>query len=205
MAVAGQSIENPVTGQRILFLTSARENGGTRWEVEWFIQPHRGRFPPAHMHPAFPERFEILAGSARYRVGRQEYAVRAGEVITLPAGIGHLHPWSVSDQELHMRQTFRLPQANLQGLQATEGFFETLFGLARDGKVGRNGLPNLLQFLVLAHSGSPLTYAPDIPIQVQEISVGAMAALGRLLGYRARYPRYSGPEEDIVSHSTQRS
>ena len=33
MAKTSQTIENPVTGQRILFLTSAKENGGIRWEV----------------------------------------------------------------------------------------------------------------------------------------------------------------------------
>jgi hypothetical protein len=31
-------------------------------------------------------------------------------------------------------------------------FFETYFGLAKDGKVGKNGLPNPLQIMVLARA-----------------------------------------------------
>lgn len=188
MAKTGQTIENPVTGQRIRFLTSAGENGGTRWEVEWFVRPHQGKFPPEHFHPVFAERFEILSGAGRYRLDGQEYAVQPGDVVHIPLGSRHLHPWSVSDEELHMRQVIELARPDLDLLSAAENFFESLFALARDGKVGRDGLPNLLQFAVLAEAASPLAYPAGMPVGAADVLFGGLARLGGWLGYRAYYP-----------------
>ncbi|MBI4790835.1 MAG: cupin domain-containing protein [Chloroflexi bacterium] len=194
MANTGQMIENPVTGQRILFLTCAKENGGTRWEVEWFIKPHQGKFPPEHFHPVFSERFEILSGAARYKLNGQEHSARPGDTIHIPKGSTHMHPWSVSDEELHMRQNFELDEPNVKLISGSEEFFESLFALARDGKVGKDGLPNLLQFAVLAKAASPLAYPAGIPMSAVDILFGALARLGSWLGYQARYPQYSGVE-----------
>lgn len=192
MAKTGQLIENPVTGQRILFLTSAKENGGTRWEVEWFVKPHQGKFPPGHFHPTFSERFEILSGAARYRLDGQEYPAQPGDMVNIPTGSAHMHPWSVSDDELHMRHVIELAQPNLKLLSAAEDFFESLFALARDGKVGKDGLPNLLQFAVLAVAASPLAYPAGMSRGVADSLFGGLARLGGWLGYPARYPRSSG-------------
>jgi mannose-6-phosphate isomerase-like protein (cupin superfamily) len=189
MAKTGQMIENPVTGQRLLFLTSAQENGGTRWEVEWFVQPHQGKFPPEHLHPTFAERFEILSGTARYRLGGQEYSAQPGETVNIPAGSAHMNPWNASDEELHMHQVIELARPNLKMLSAAEDFFESLFALARDGKVGKDGLPNLLQFAVLAVAASPLAYPAGIPMGAVDILFGGLARLGGWLGYPARYPQ----------------
>jgi quercetin dioxygenase-like cupin family protein len=194
MATTGQTIDNPVTGQRILFLTSAKENGGTCWEVEWFVKPHQGKFPPEHFHPTFSERFEILSGMARYKLNSQEHSAQPGDVVNMPMGSAHMHPWSVSDEELHMRQVIELAQPNLKMLNAAEDFFESLFALARDGKVGKDGLPNLLQFAVLAEAASPLAYPAGIPMGAVDILFGGLARLGSRLGYQARYPQYSGVE-----------
>lgn len=194
MAKTSQTIENPVTGQRILFLTSAKENGGTRWEVEWFIKPHQGKFPPEHFHPIFSERFEILSGMGRYRLDGHEYPAQPGDMVNIPNSSTHLHPWSVSDDELHMRHVIELTQPNLKLLSGAEDFFESLFALARDGKVGKDGLPNLLQFLVLAEAASPLAYPAGIPRGAVDFLVGGLARLGRWLGYSAPYPQHSGVE-----------
>jgi quercetin dioxygenase-like cupin family protein len=190
MAKTGQTIENPVTGQRVLFLTSAKENGGTRWEVEWFVKPHQGKFPPEHFHPIFSEQFEIMSGAARYRLGGQEHSAQPGDVVNIPTGSRHMHPWSVSDEELHVRHLIELTQPNLELLSAAEDFFESLFALARDGKVGQDGLPNLLQFAVLAVAASPLAYPAGIPMPVADVLFGALARLGGWLGYQARYPQH---------------
>ncbi len=194
MAKTGQTIANPVTGQRILFLTSAKENGGTRWEVEWFIEPHKGKFPPAHVHPTFSERFEILAGLARYQLAGKESSAKSGETVVIPAAAPHINPWSASDAELHMRHVFEVSPPNLKMLSAAEVFFEQMFGLARAGKVNQDGLPHLFQFVVLAHMAEPAAYQPGIPIGIQKIILGALAGVGHWLGYQARYPQYSENE-----------
>jgi len=194
MAKTSQTIENPVTGQRILFLTSAKENGGIRWEVEWFVKPQQGKFPPEHLHPTFSEQFAILSGTAGYKLAGQEHTAQAGEVVNIPAGLAHMNPWSVSDEELHMRHVIKLAQPNLRMLAAAEDFFETLFGLAQEGKVGQDGRPTLLQFFVLVAAASPLAYLPGIPIGAQDIVIGALVRIGSWLGYKALYPQYSGVE-----------
>jgi hypothetical protein len=65
MAAAGQAFENPVTGERMVFDKTARDSNGMLLEIEFFSKPNTGKGLPAHFHPYFDERFEILAGSAR--------------------------------------------------------------------------------------------------------------------------------------------
>jgi mannose-6-phosphate isomerase-like protein (cupin superfamily) len=192
MARTGQTIENPVTGQQIRFLTSAKENGGIRWEVEWLVKPHEGKFPSEHYHPTFSERFESLSGAARFRLDGQEYPAQPGDVVNVPTGSRHLHPWSVSNEGLHMRHVIELAQPNLRLLSAAEDFFESLFALARDGKVGKDGLPSLLQFAVLAEAASPLAYPVGMPMGAVDIVFGGMARVGRWMGYPARYSSSRG-------------
>jgi hypothetical protein len=73
----------------------------------------------------------------------------------------------------------------------------TLFGLARDGKVNKAGLPNPLQLAVLVHSMMPYSYLDGMPVPVQTALFSSLAALGRALGYRATYARYSGDKDMI--------
>jgi mannose-6-phosphate isomerase-like protein (cupin superfamily) len=192
MLRSGDVIENPVMGQRILLCKTPRETQGALSEVEYFNKPFSGKgAAPAHFHPRFTETFAILSGDARYRLNNNEREAAAGDVLTFPAGVPHLHPWSVSPVELHVRQTTTPPTPDLPGLEKAGDALVTLFGLSRDGKVNKEGLPNLLQLAVLVHSMMPTTYLAGMPIPVQEVTFGGLAALGRLFGYKARYPRYS--------------
>ena len=193
MLNAGDTIENPVMGQRILLCKTPRDTAGAFTEVEYFNLPFTGKgAAPAHFHPRFTERFEILAGNARFRLGRDERDARPGDVLVFPAGAPHLHPWSASAEELHVQQTITPARPDLPGLESSGDALVTLFGLARDGRVDKRGFPNLLQLAVLVHSTMPGTYLAGIPIPVQELVFGGLAAIGRRAGYRASYPRYNG-------------
>ena len=68
---------------------------------------------------------------------------------------------------------------------------ETLFGLARDGKVGKRGDPSVLQLAVIFDEFSELGRPPKPPLAVQRALFAPLAALGRARGYRARYAEYS--------------
>jgi mannose-6-phosphate isomerase-like protein (cupin superfamily) len=193
MLRAGDVIENPVMGQRILFCKLAPETQGAFVEVEYFNRPFTGKgAAPAHFHPTMTERFEILAGRARYRLDSQEHEAQPGDVLTFPRRVPHLHPWSISDEALHVRQTTTPDHPDLSALETSGAALVTLFGLARDGKVDKNGLPNLLQLAVLVRSMMPYAYLDGMPIRVQELVFGGLASVGRALGYRASYPRYGG-------------
>ena len=193
MLRAGDTIENPVMGQRIVFCKLAPDTQGAFVEVEYFNKPFCGKgAAPAHFHPAMTERFEILAGQARYRLGAAEHGAQPGDVLTFPRRVPHLHPWSASNEELHVRQTTTPDRPDAIALERSGAPLVTLFGLARDGKVNKDGLPNMLQLAVLVRALMPYAYLDGMPVIAQELVFGSLAGVGRLLGYRATYPRYSG-------------
>jgi quercetin dioxygenase-like cupin family protein len=48
-----------------------------------------GGMPPEHLHPNQGERFEVLEGSMRTKIGNEERVFEAGEVFEVPAGTPH--------------------------------------------------------------------------------------------------------------------
>ncbi|MGH3044790.1 MAG: hypothetical protein ACRDM2_08680 [Gaiellaceae bacterium] len=66
---SGKTIENPVTGEKILFLQTAAETNGELVEIEVAVQPD-GAVAAAHVHPYQSERFEVLEGTLEFRHGR---------------------------------------------------------------------------------------------------------------------------------------
>jgi hypothetical protein len=78
-----------------------------------------------------------------------------------------------------------------------EILLETLLGLSREGKTVGWMLPrNPLQLAVLAHEAGSWSYVTAVPRPLWKAlfaPVRLLAFAGRSLGYRARYPEYSGP------------
>jgi hypothetical protein len=101
-----------------------------------------GRVAAEHVNPYQEERFEILSGTARLSMRGQERDVGAGETVTVPAGTPHV--WrNPGEEEVHVFAQLR-PALRIQT------WFETFFGLAKDGKVNlKNGLHNRLQWAVI--------------------------------------------------------
>jgi len=76
-----------------------------------------------------------------------------------------------------------------------ETFFETGFGLARDGKFNsKTQLPRFLQMVVLAHEFRDEIAAPRVAGTAIRGLAAALAPFARARGYRPRYPQYSDPE-----------
>jgi hypothetical protein len=74
----------------------------------------------------------------------------------------------------------------------TETFFETMYGLARDGKLGENGAPPLLQTAII--SSAYEIYLPRPPAALQKALFAFLVPVGKLVGYRASHPEYSGAD-----------
>jgi mannose-6-phosphate isomerase-like protein (cupin superfamily) len=178
MAQPGQTIENPCTGERIVFLHTRRETGGEFVEFDHYLVPGPSAFPE-HIQLNQEERFEIVSGAARYRLGGAERQAGPGEVVVIPLGAPHVNCWNPGPEALHLRQSFR------PALDA-EDFFETLFALARLGKTSPTGQVNLLQMAVIGSEIESQTYGAGIPVWLQRLGLPVLAGLGRLLGYRAR-------------------
>ena len=84
MAKAGDEIVNPRTGQRMVFLKTSTETGGELVQIDTY-NPPTGVPEPEHVHPFQESGAEVLSGSLRFRIRREERSVKAGESITIPA------------------------------------------------------------------------------------------------------------------------
>ena len=196
MAKAGDTIESPLSGARIVFLKTARDTNGELLQLD-DVMKGGGRVPIEHVHPYMEERFEILSGTARLSMRGQERDVGAGETVVVPAGTPHV--WgNPNEDEVHLILEFR------PALRMDE-WFETFFGLQKDGKVNpKSGLPNPLQWAVISREYEDEIYLASPPLFVQRVRFGLLAAIGKLLGYKARYPAYSGTEEPLAGMEGER-
>jgi quercetin dioxygenase-like cupin family protein len=192
VAKAGDLIENTATGERITFLNTTQETNAELLRFEYVLPP--GFTIPEHVHPYQEERHEVLSGTLRGRVGGQERDYGEGERVVGPAGVPHAWQNPSSEEELRFVSELRPPLV-------FEAILETTFGLARAGKTTKQGIPkNPLQLAVLLDETRGMFYSSRVPVAVQEAFLallGVLASVGRLLGYKARYPEYSGPEETL--------
>src|SRR5207253_7009236 len=74
---AGDQIENPVTGERLVFHETAAETNGERVVFETIVQPG-GFVAAAHAHPFQTELFEVVAGTLGVRRGKESVELEAG-------------------------------------------------------------------------------------------------------------------------------
>jgi quercetin dioxygenase-like cupin family protein len=184
-------IDNPAMGQRSMLVKLPSETGGRYFEMEYVCRPFTGKNAiPLHYHPTYTERFTILRGKARYVLGTEEGTAGPGDELVFPPLIPHLHPWSDSNEELRVRLVSEANPPDLAGLNANINTGITLFGLARDGKVGKDGLPGLLQQAVSGRSTLPGACPAGISIGIARILLGFLAAVGYIAGYRVTYPQY---------------
>lgn len=183
MAPARASIENPVTGERFSIVQSAQETNGAVLQMDFFMRPY-GFVAAEHIHPYQEERFKILAGTLHFHVAGRTQVLEAGQALVVPAGTPHKW-WNAGAIEGHVLIEFR-------PAMQTQFFFETLFGLARDGKTDQHGRPNLFQIAVLAPAyRNEMQPAAWLDKLLFKMLLPVLAPLGRRLGYKARYPQYS--------------
>jgi mannose-6-phosphate isomerase-like protein (cupin superfamily) len=178
MIRAGDSIENPVTGERLVFRQTSRETGGEAVVIETYVQPN-GFVAAAHVHPDQEERFEVLRGSVGFKVGREKLVAGPGQRITVPAGKPHRF-WNAGDDVAHFVCEIR-PALQFESL------IETMFTLAADGKTNRKGMPNPLRLAVIANAHFDTVRLPFPPAILQRIGLALGAPLGRAVGYSPVY------------------
>ncbi len=81
-------IHNPISGERIEIRTSGAQTDGRLLCFDVFLPPG-GHVPAPHTHPEQVERFTVLAGHLRFRIGRRSFLASPGETIAVPAGKPH--------------------------------------------------------------------------------------------------------------------
>src|SRR5215211_5011134 len=172
------------SGHTFRVLQSARDtdDGSLRFD---YSAPPRANVSE-HVHRFQEERTEVLSGRLGMRVGGQELLLSAGQKAVGPPGIPHAW-WNPSEEE-----EVRFVSEIRPGIEV-ERFFETLLGLARDGKTIGPVPRNPLQLAVLAEEIASWLVLRPVE-KVLFTPVAALAFFGRLLGYRTSYPKYSGPK-----------
>lgn len=187
MVKIGTEIESPQTGERLIFRSTADSSGGKLFRAELIVKP--GSYVVrAHIHPSQEESFVVLEGSYGYQIGDKKGVARPGETLVCPIGVSHSQ-WNAGSD------TMRVYYEHRPALTSAEIFFETEFGLSRDGKLSPKGEINLLQGAVLLQEVGDFIRPASPPIAVQDMVFPMLAAIGRMRGYRARYPQYALPTE----------
>ena len=199
IAARDRWFDNPVTGQRTRVVTLPCENGGRQFAFEYVFRPRGGRHAlPRHVHPTAAETFEIVSGHAAYEFGGITGTAGPGERVLMPANVPHCHPWSDSDEPLHVRHTANADPPDERAMTASVQAVVTIFGLANAGLVNAKGEPGMLQLILLAHDTIPATYLANVPRPLQRMLFGVGAAIARARGLRTAYPQYGVVTDDGV-------
>lgn len=180
----GDTVTNPVTGERMTFLKTSADTGGEYVLIELAAAPG-AVVAAAHVHPAQTETFEVLEGTLAAKVGRKKVEAQPGDILVVEAGVGHKW-WNGGDDTLRFR-------CEVRPALAFESLIETMFSLAADGKTSRRGLPNPLRLAVIAQHHLEDVVLPGIPVWLQRSALAAGAPIGRLLGYAPAYTPARAP------------
>ncbi len=149
------TLENPVTGERFTFTHRSPEKLAFDFTLR-----EGGKVPIPHVHAVQTERFEVVAGTVRFRLGLRTLIAHPGDVIEVPPGVTHAFA-NVGTGEAQMRieVTPALAMAEL---------FTEVVALAHAGRMNRRGLPRDPRDLAtLAHRYAEEAHAPLLTARLQ--------------------------------------
>jgi quercetin dioxygenase-like cupin family protein len=171
MLTPGQTLENPVTGERFTFTDTAATTGGELLSFELALRPG-GAVPISHVHPVQAERFEVVAGRMRFRLGRRMVEAGPGDVVEVAPGARHGFA-NPGDGDARVRVEVR------PALQMEEMFAEVI-AMAQAGRMNRRGMPrNLLDLALLARTYDQVAHAPFLTVGVQRLLLAPLVFLAR--------------------------
>ena len=178
---AGQVVENPVTGERVVVHVGTENSAGELLMVDAYVRPG-GAVTGEHVHPAIEDYFTVVRGRVGFRLDGRATIARLGQRLHVPAGTAH-DRWNAGEGEALITVEIR-PGGRFEEMIAN------LFGLAQDGKTNASGMPNLLQAALFAREFEDVLYITKPPRAVQKVLFTVLAPIARLLGYKGSYPEY---------------
>jgi len=179
----GTVLESPQTRERLVIRSTAESSAGKLFQAELSAQP--GEYVVrSHLHPTQEESFVVLEGTYGYKVGERTGTASPGETVVCPIGVPHSQ-WNAGPGVMRIYYEHR------PALESAELFFETYFGLSREGKLLASGDMRLLQAAVLLTAVRDFVRIESPPLFIQTVAFPALDAIGRARGYRARYPQYA--------------
>ena len=185
MPEKGETVKNQRTGDCYEFIETAEDTNGKYVTLKATIHS-KGLLVPNHIHTLQDETFEVISGELSVWMNGSTKIFSAGEKVTLPKSVPHNH---FNNQDCPVVYIHTVSPALDFGY-----LIKTVVGLAADGK-SKNGKNSLIQDLVTLKYIDSKTYRADMPVGIQKTLAGIMAPIGRLLGYRAIYKKYSDIEK----------
>jgi quercetin dioxygenase-like cupin family protein len=167
----GQTLDNPVTGERFTFTDTAASSGGELLAFDFALRPG-GAVPIPHVHPVQTERFEVVDGLMRFRVGLRKRIARPGDVVEVGPGVAHSFA-NAGPDEARLR-------VEVRPALAMEDMFAEVVALAQAGRMTRRGMPrSLLDLAVLARKYDQVAHAPLIGVRLQRVLLAPLVFLAR--------------------------
>lgn len=167
---AQRTIENPISGERIIIRQSGAQTGGRLLVFDHFLPPG-GHVPAGHVHPVQEERFTVIEGRMRFRLGGQSILAGPGETVVIPPGAAH---WfgnpgpGVSHALVEVRPALRM-----------EELFEATETMGRAGRLPGTRLPRPSDLALLMLEFHRELAVPRVPPVVIRIALAPLAWLGR--------------------------
>jgi len=132
------------------------------------------------------ERFEVVSGQMRFRVGRRTVVAGPGEVVVVEPGVAHSFS-NAGDEDARLR-------VEVRPALAMEEMFADVVALARAGRMRASGMPrNPLDLALLARTYDQEAHAPLLGQRLQRILLAPLVALAR-----RRERRRAGRAADAV-------
>lgn len=173
-------IHNPVTGDRITFLSSPLSGEGEVLRFRCTLPPN-GAGAPLHVHDAMTESFAVEAGVLAIELGKGETRLLfAGDTIAIAPGTPH-----------GFRNPADAPVVFVTTADPGEGlesFLRGMYALAAAGETDAAGMPRDLRALgELLYRGNLVL--PVVPRVLQRAALGLLRFAARLTGADRRLDR----------------
>lgn len=189
MAIRGQILDNPVTGERIIFRATAADTGGEVLVFDLILAPG-GHVPAPHVHPEQEERFEVKKGRMQFWLGLKRVIARPGQTVVVPPGAVHYFA-NAGKETAQVRVEVR-PALRMEQL------LEVSTALAQEGRTFLGGLPKPLDMALFLREFRRESQVPLLPPKVVEFLTAQLASLARAQGLDRRYRESYNLEPRLV-------
>jgi mannose-6-phosphate isomerase-like protein (cupin superfamily) len=169
-------IVNPAAGMRGTILRTGTDTNGEVFEVEFLVEPGDWTGPD-HIHLRQEERFEIVSGTLHLRVTGADEFLTPGSTRVVPPRTSHNLRNDGPEEArflLQLRPALRM-----------EAYLRDLWRAANAGSTRRWGAPSMLELAVIQREyPDEFFYLSRPSVRAQKTLLGALAVLGRAMGFR---------------------
>jgi quercetin dioxygenase-like cupin family protein len=176
--LGGGVIYNPISGERIIIRENGAQNGGALMTFDHFMPPG-GHVPARHVHPIQEERFTVVEGQMRFRLGRRTSIIaNPGDTVVVPAGTAH---WfgnagtGISHAFVEVRPALRMAE-----------LFETAASMDPARQFLGLQVPRLTDLALFMMEFRRELAVPDVPAFLVRALLAPLAWLGRRRGHTVR-------------------